>query len=65
MDEGNEMLLPAEAWYPGEPNNSWGVEYYAAIIYKDGIWGLNDLHRANNLRMICEYELHVLPIFSL
>ncbi len=57
MDETNRMHLPHEAWYPGEPSNNWNVEFYAAIIYKDGIWGLNDLTRANNLRQICEYEL--------
>ena len=57
MSEANEITLPNMAWYTGQPDNANGVEYYAALLYKDNEWGLNDLMRTENLRFICEYEL--------
>ena len=57
MGPSNEMNLPDMAWYSGQPDNASGVEYYVALLYKDHEWGLNDLTRVENLRLICEYEL--------
>ena len=57
MTSNNEMTFPDMVWYSGEPDNASGVEYYAALLYKDSEWGLNDLTQVENLRFICEYEL--------